>query len=133
MQSSKPRQEASTPTIKSLSPRPETKVSYLRSPRLPTIGASQKFPKKFLNEKSESPVNILNSRTGTSKIKDFPSPRDKNKTLIKARFTLDEIAPVKVSGSQSILEESMNEPTKSSIKGESEYFKYRFELSVKFI
>lgn len=132
MQAQKLRQEASTPTIKSLSPRPETKISYLRSPRLPTIGASQKVPKKFLNDKSDSPVNILGSRTGTSKVKDFPSPREKAK-IIKTRFTLDEIAPLKISGSQSILEESLIEPTLSSFKGENEFFKFRLDLTVSFI
>jgi myosin heavy subunit len=120
------RQESSTPTIKSLSPRPETKISYLRSPRLPTIGATQKISKKLLTEKTDSPVNILGSRTG--KLKE--SPREKKK-IIKTRFTMDEIAPVKISGSQSILEESMQDWTLITLRSEIENLKGRLEARVR--
>lgn len=126
------KQESSTPTIKSLSPRPETKISFLRSPRLPNINPTQKLSKKYFSPKNESPMGIFEKKQYKREGLELSSPKEEKK-IPSGRFTLDDIIPLKMSGSQSILEESIHESNITSLKNEVDKLKSKLNTSVNFI
>lgn len=122
------KQDLPIKTIKSLSPRPETKISYLRSPRLPNINPTQKLSQKYFSPKCESPMGLLELKTYKRDGSEFLSPKEERKT-ISTRFTLDDIAPLKISGSQSILEESTYDQNLTSLKSEVDTLKTKLNTS----
>ena len=122
------RQDTSKPTIKSLSPRPETKISLLRSPRLPNINPTQRLSNKFFNPKSESP-RFLKSMTKKRDGLEASSPSEEKKN-IPARFTLDDLAPIKTSASESVLEDSIHESKDVNLKNEVDVLKLKLQKSV---